>query len=337
MAAQPLISILLPFYQASTSLGPAIDSIRRQSLEAWELLLINNNADAATAQVAEAYGNRDSRIRILQEKRQGIAWALNTGLNHARAPFIARMDADDLAHPERLQKQYHFLRRHPEVGVVSCRCHFSSKLPKAAGYAHFVAWQNNLLSPEEHYRNRFRESPVAHPSVMFRSALVSRWGGYSTEALPEDYELWLRWMQAGVRFAKVNEPLLTWQDHPQRLSRTHAHYTERAFQKVRIQYLALWLQEQLPAQRKLVVCGASAGIRAKAQLLIQKGIAIWGYTDVKERKLPTGTRFLALDQLQEDPSYFFISLINKRGVGEQVRQLLYGLGFQEERDFILAG
>ena len=332
----PAISILLPFYQAAGTLEAAISSILRQSFGDWELLLIDNNADSATAAIARQYQLLDSRIKVIEEPQQGIAFALNKGLQEAKAPFIARQDADDLSHPERLEKQLQYLKEHPAIGVLSCCCHFASSLKKAAGYAHFVQWQNSILSPEDHFKNRFVESPVAHPSIMFRKELIDRWGGYSTKAVPEDYELWLRWMSKGVHFAKLPDSLLHWQDHPLRLSRTHPHYSTSAFLEVKMLYLAQWLRHQALDRRKIIICGASPEIRAKASVLTQEGVSIWGYTDVKERKL-NSSRFIPISQLENDPEYFFINLISKRGVGQQIRQLLQGLGFIEEIDFVLAG
>jgi cellulose synthase/poly-beta-1,6-N-acetylglucosamine synthase-like glycosyltransferase len=338
MTVTPAISILLPFYKAGNSLEAAIQSILQQHCADWELLLLNNNADAQSSAIAQHYQLQDARIQVHHVPEQGIAYALNRGLSLAKAPLIARLDADDIALPGRLQKQLQFLQEHPQVGVVACSCAFIDTGGNAEGYGHFVDWQNSLLSPRQHWLNRFVEAPVAHPSVMFRKELAQRWGGYSTAALPEDYELWLRWMSKGVRFAKLPEALVQWHDHPDRLSRTHSNYSAAAFLEVKLEYLARWLQQTgIAAGRKIVLCGASPEIRKKAAILEGKGITIWGYTDVKARNLP-GSRFIPLSQLAENRHYYFINLIGKRGVGQQIRTLLIiNLGYTEEQDFILAG
>ena len=82
-------------------------------------------------------------------------------------------------------------------------------------------WQNQILSPKQHWVNRFKESPVAHPTVMFRRELIDEHGLYSVKPIPEDYELWLRWMENGIRFAKIAEKLFVWTDSSNRLSRVH--------------------------------------------------------------------------------------------------------------------
>lgn len=337
MTNAPAISVLLPFYQAANTLEVAIQSMQQQTFTDWELLLLNNNADDQSRAIAHRYQQLDGRIHVHYVQEQGIAYALNKGLLLAKAPLIARMDADDVALPGRLQQQFDYLKEHPQVGVVACCCTFVDTGGNASGYQNFVAWQNSLLSPRQHWLNRFVESPVAHPSVMYRKELVQQWGGYSTAALPEDYELWLRWMSKGVHFAKLPEKLVQWQDHPGRLSRTHPNYSDAAFLDVKLAYLAQWVQQTgITAERKIIICGASPSIRKKAVLLEEKGLCIWGYTDVKVRSLG-GSRFIPLNRLSEDSRYYFINLISKRGVGQQVRQLLVGLGFTEEQDFILAG
>ena len=107
-----------------------------------------------------------------------------------------------------------------------------------------MAWTNGLLTHEEIALARFVESPLAHPSVMFRRSLVERWGGYAEGAFPEDYELWLRWLDAGVRMEKLADPLLIWNDSPTRLSRRDPRYAAEAFYRVKARYLARWLAPQ---------------------------------------------------------------------------------------------
>src|SRR6185436_16591977 len=104
------------------------------------------------------------------------------------------------------------------IGLVGCLVEFGGDRSASEGYALHVDWINALTTPDEIALNRFVESPLAHPSVMFRRELVEKHGGYRAGDFPEDYELWLRWMEAGARMGKVPRVLLTWQDGPGRLS-----------------------------------------------------------------------------------------------------------------------
>jgi glycosyltransferase involved in cell wall biosynthesis len=330
----PHVSVVLPFYRPGEQLAIAVDSIIGQDFPDWELLLIANNADAVSLHIAQDRVAGDPRIRLLAEPRQGIAFALNTGLAAARGGLIARMDADDVSLPGRLAAQSDYMEQHPAIGLVACRTVFASELPSGDGYAAFVAWQNAILSPEEHALYRFIESPVAHPAVMFRRSLVEAYGAYDTGPVPEDYELWLRWMGRGVRFAKIPEPLVLWNDHAGRLSRTHTNYAAEAFYRVKCRFLAAWLAENVPEERRIIIFGTGSRPRLRADLLKGHGIPIHGFTDIKARAVP-GIRFIPPDALATGQKYFFVNFTSKRGVREVIRAFLAERGFIEGRDFLM--
>jgi hypothetical protein len=189
--------------------------------------------------------------------------------------MIARMDADDSSHPQRLVRQVQYLDDHPDTGAVATQTSFRSSLDKNEGYGLFVDWQNSIIESEEHFLYRFIESPVAHPTMCFRKSLVERFGSYNTGPVPEDYELWLRWMDNGVRIYKIPERLHRWNDHPGRLSRNHDNYSREAFFTVKCRYLARWMLRELPPEKKIIVCGSSKIGRKRAQLLTDWA---WRYT-----------------------------------------------------------
>jgi glycosyltransferase involved in cell wall biosynthesis len=333
---QPLVSVILPFYHAEETLAVAIDSIINQSLTRWELLIINNNANEKSVSIAEQFALKDTRIRMIHEAKQGIAFALNTGIKASHAELIARMDADDVSHPDRLKSQTEFLNHYPDIDVVSCQTVFRSTVENNLGYQLYVEWQNSIVTPEEHALNRFVESPLAHPTVMFRKSLIEKYGMYDTGNVPEDYELWLRWMDKGVRFFKIPEPLLQWNDHHQRLSRVDEHYKKEAFFKVKCFYLAKWAARNVDKNKKIVVCGSSNTCRKRAQLLEANGLNIYGFTDVKISR-NKNIRFIPIDELSQPGNWFLINMITKRGVGPSIRKYFTALGFHEGKDFILAG
>lgn len=328
------ICVLLPFHDAERTLDSAVRSIVHQSYPDWQLLLIDNASADGSGEVAAAWTRRDARIRLLREPRLGIAQALNTGLGQADAPFIARMDADDLAHPDRFDKQVAYLEAHPGIGVVGTRTRFSSTVQKSSGMRWFVDWQNRILNPHEHYVKRFVDAPLAHPTVMFRSELLSLSGGYSTDPLPEDHELWLRWMDAGVRFAKLPEQLLTWNDHIGRLSRTHPNYAVDAFFATKARWMARWMRRSL-GDRPVIIAGTSALCRGRARMLQAEGISISAFTDVRRRQV-AGYGFIAHDELPATGEAFIISFISQRGTGDRIAGFLASRGLVEGRDFILA-
>ncbi len=329
------VSVLLPFHNASPTLDVAITSLTTQTYQDLELLLVDNASTDDSADIARASARRDTRIRIIEEPTVGIAHALNTGLRAASSELIARMDADDIAHPERLVRQVAHLNAHPEIGVLGTRTRFETTMVKSSGMAWFVSWQNNILLPRDHYVKRFVDAPLAHPTVIFRKELIDRFGAYSTEPLPEDHELWLRWMHHGVRFAKLPEELLTWNDHAERLSRTHANYSVDAFFSTKAKWIAAWYKRKYADQRPIIIAGTSGLCRDRAAKLEREGLKVHAFTDVKKRDVP-GYSFLPHDELPPSGHALIISLISQRGTGDRIADYLTSRGLAEGEDFILA-
>ncbi|MBL7946134.1 MAG: glycosyltransferase [Flavobacteriales bacterium] len=329
-----MTSILLPFHNAATTIDVAVASIAGQTYRTWELLLIDNASTDGSPSIAHHWADRDRRIRVLHEPRIGIAHALNAGLAHAQGKYIARMDADDISHPDRLARQAAYLDAHPGIGVLGTRTSFASTMPEHRGMQAFVHWQNALITPHEHYVKRFVDAPLAHPTVLFRRELVEQHGGYDTGPLPEDHELWLRWMDAGVRFAKLPEELLTWNDHAGRLSRTHANYSVDAFFATKVKYMARWLKRKLDG-RPVIVAGTSVLCQERSALLEAEGIAVSAFTDVKVRGVP-GRRFVPHLELPQAGEAFVVSFISQRGTGDRIAGFLAGRGLVEGEDFVLA-
>ena len=150
----------------------------------------------------------DNRIRLIQGGRNGLVAALNRGLQQATTPFIARMDADDRMYPNRLQAQRDFLLENPEIDLVASRVRLFPEHLIQGGFREYIRWQDECLTPEDIAAEIYWESPVVHPSVMFRRDRILDLGGYHHGPFPEDYELWLRLHQNGGRMAKLPQILL---------------------------------------------------------------------------------------------------------------------------------
>jgi glycosyltransferase involved in cell wall biosynthesis len=333
---KPLVSVLLPFYKVEGEFDLAIQSICNQTFSRWELVLVSNNGNTTGKEIAKKWEAKDKRVKVVYEPQQGIAFALNTGLKHCTAPYIARMDADDISHPDRLEKQVNFLDRNPEIDVVSAQTSFASDCDSSEGFSIFVDWQNSIVTAEDHHVKRFIESPLAHPTIMFRRELIDNFGGYDTGPVPEDYELWLRWMDKGVRFYKIPEKLLVWQDHPARLTRTHENYSREAFYQVKCKYLASWINRTIPNNKKILICGSSRIGRKRATMLEEFGVNVFGFTDAKKRP-NRQVNFVCIKEITNPKEWFLVNFIARRGVGQAIKDHFSKLGFVEAKDFILAG
>ena len=330
----PRVSVLLPIRNARPTLDAALESLRVQTRADFEIVAVDDGSDDGTGGRLDEWTSRDSRLRVIHQPPLGLVAALNRGLAAARGDLIARMDADDTCHPERLARQADFLTGHADVGVVACRVAFGGTAP---GYARHVNWVNGLLTHDEMALARFRESPLAHPSVMFRRDLTAAHGGYRAGDFPEDYELWLRWFEAGVRFAKLPETLLTWNDPPGRLSRAAPRYAVEKFYAVKALYLARWLARHNPHHPHITVVGGGRITRRRVDLLKREGIVVDAWADLDPRKIGQvydGAPVIHHDAIPRDA--FVVPFVGSVGAAEHIRALLESQGRMAGRDFIEA-
>lgn len=185
------VAIVLPVRNAAPDLPAALESLRRQRHRAFDCVIVDNGSADGSPEIAAQMAMADGRFRLVQEPRQGIVFALNTGIEATHSPWIARMDADDCAHPARLEQLLAHASAEPRVDVWASQvAHLPNRngaAPSAdTGLRHYIAWSNRLLTHAAMRAQRFRESPVVHPSVMFRRELVARYGAYRHGDFPED-------------------------------------------------------------------------------------------------------------------------------------------------------
>lgn len=179
----PLVSVIIPVYNAGEYLRPAIESILQQTLQDFELIIIDDCSRDDSLAVARSYES-DPRVTVLaNETNRGRSYADNRAAEHARGRYIAKMDADDLARPERLQRQIDFLEQKPAVGLTSSfmRCFGESSIL----YTYPV-------TPDEVRSFMLFNMPVANPTVCFRRELITehglRYDDTILDTYGEDYE-----------------------------------------------------------------------------------------------------------------------------------------------------
>ena len=339
MSRAPDISVVMPCFNASGTVARAIASIQAQTHRNWELIVINDGSTDCSAEILTTIAAADPRIRLFHRPHEGVVGASNHGLSLTNGRFIARMDADDVSLPLRLERQAQALDTRPELGAVSCLTRFAGDATRAGGYAHHVAWTNQCVTAETIALNRFIDLPVPHPTLMFRRELIDKPGAYRHGDFPEDYEMILRWISHGEAIGKVDEILFDWHDPPGRLSRSDPRYAMDAFHVCKAPYLAQAIAASACADRDLWIWGAGRPARKCARPLEAAWKPAAGFIDIDPLKIGRrlqGRPVVSSEQLPPADAAVIVSYVGSRGARDVIRRDLTQAGRVEGVDFWIA-
>ena len=338
--------MVLPFRNTAATLPECLDSLAAQTFDRFEVLAIDDGSTDASAELVRQFAAADRRFRLVKPGRVGLVAALNLGIELAAGPLIARMDADDVILPTRLAAQAAYLAGHPDIDLVATQVDLFPPEEIAAGYREYVRWQNACLTPEQIAGNIYVESPLAHPSVMIRKAVLQRVGGYRDGDFPEDYELWLRMHAAGCHMAKLPQVLLRWRESAARTSRVDPRYDRAAFDRLRACYLARdrWLQSALVAGRPIIVWGAGRKTRQRVQLLFDQGLRAAAWIDINPRKIGKVIARLPVHPPEwleaaaaEAKLPFVLSYVTNHGARDLIEGQLTAWGYRLGEDYLAVG
>ena len=217
MNRNPAISVILPVYNAEAYVREAVESILAQTFTDFELIAINDGSTDDSGAILRKLAARDTHIVLVERSNDGLVSALNKGLEIARADLIARMDADDVAMPERFALQHARMSQEPELVVLGS---FIRVMDKTGDIIHLSEYP---LTPKATARCLERGGcPVANPAVMMRRDAVLKAGGYRKAfSHAEDYDLWLRMSDLGYTIANLPQPLLNYRWHGANVSEVH--------------------------------------------------------------------------------------------------------------------
>ena len=232
-----VVSILLPVFNGAATLAAALRSIRRQTLTTWECIVVDDGSTDATLACLRSYAAEDPRFVVTETPHRGLVAALNRGLELCNGRFVARMDADDAMHRQRLEAQVGALEANPSLTGVGCHVRLLPRADLRDGRRAYEAWLNSMRCAEDVRRDAYVECPVAHPTMMFRREILAGFG-YRDCGWAEDYDLLLRLLAAGHEVGVVARRLLAWRDRPERLSRTSPVYGLDRFTACKAAFLA---------------------------------------------------------------------------------------------------
>jgi hypothetical protein len=212
MASIPKISVVMPACNAAAYVDQAVKSVLGQSFEDFEFIIVDDGSSDETGAILERHQRLDRRVQVHHRERQGLAAALNYGCQRACGPYIARMDADDISFPHRLERQIEYIEKHPEIGIVG------SWICKIDEHGSARGTWCPPTDPKMLQWTHFFGVCVSHPTVLMRREVLQRLGFYKLDAVyVVDVDLWLR-ASLITEFGNVPEILLSYRVWPGSMS-----------------------------------------------------------------------------------------------------------------------
>jgi glycosyltransferase involved in cell wall biosynthesis len=267
----PALSVLLPVRDAGAYLAPALASLWRQTFRDFEVIAVDDGSTDGSGERLERAAALEPRLRVVRTPPAGLPAALNRALARARAPILARQDADDLSHRERFARQLDHLAAHRSAAAVGCRLRLFPSANVAGGMRRWARWHNALLTHDAMAREALIDSPLAHGTAMIRRAWLERVGGWRDLGWPEDLDLWLRMLARGARLEKCDATLYAWRQHPASATRRDPRYAPARFADLRMDALRRGF---LARRRAATLVGVGRTLREWHARLAANGIRV---------------------------------------------------------------
>jgi GT2 family glycosyltransferase len=329
----PRAAVLLPARDAAGTVRAAAVSILRQTMRDLSLVVVDDGSRDGTAAILARLAEQDRRVVLVRGSGEGIASALNRGLPRCDAEVVVRMDADDVAHPRRIELQLAALAADPSLAAVGSRVRLFPRDEVAGGMARYAAWLNGLVTPDLVARDLLVEAPLVHPAATIRRRALEEAGGWRDGDFPEDYDLWLRLSAAGHRLSNVPEILLDWRESPGRLTRTDGRYALARHARLK----AAWLADgPLADRREVALWGAGQTGRAFARALSMHGVSVVLFLEVDPKKIGrtvSGAPVHSYEEAERARGLPLLVAVGAPGARELIRAELSRRGFEETRDY----
>jgi glycosyltransferase involved in cell wall biosynthesis len=332
VSPSPSVSVLLPVRDGEPTLGSALRSVARQRAVDFECVVVLDGCRDESGRIADEIAREDSRFRIVAAPRVGLVAALQTGLAHCRGALVARMDADDVMHRDRLAWQARALGAHPDWDGVGCHVRLFPRSALTDGMRAYEAWLRSIDGPEAVRREAFVECPIPHPTLMLRRPVLAE-AGYRDEGWPEDYDLVLRLLGEGRTLGMVPRRLLAWREGPSRLSRLHPAYAIARFVACKAAFLA---EGPLAKEPGYVLWGYGRTGRT-----LRAALALHGKRPSRIVELHPGRLGQRIHEAEVVPPSWLSArtslplVVSVAGAGPraEIRGVLAGYGYLEGRDF----
>ena len=329
----PKISVILPVYNAESTILTAVDSILSGHFKQIEVIVADDGSRDRTLQKLETI--RDPRLRILKGTHQGVAATANRAASEAQAEWVARMDADDMAHPQRLKSQWQYAKR-TGCNLVSGWIRIVDLKGKPVKtMQRYENWLNSLTHHERIMANRFIELPLPNPSILAKRSFFQN--GCRKGPFPEDYDHWLNILsKPEVKTGKVQSTILDWRDHTRRLTRSDRRYSDQAFTDCKRIHL---LKGPLKRRKKVALWGAGQTGKPWLRWLLENGFQIPYVVDVSPKKIGQtihGVTVIAPEELPTAPQKppLLLGAVGAAGARKQIRDFLESKDYNTISDIL---
>jgi glycosyltransferase involved in cell wall biosynthesis len=334
-ASSPMVSVLLPMWNAETTIAACLQSVQRQTEPGWQCVIVDDGSQDDSLAWARRFAMRDPRFVVVSTPHRGLVPALNSGLPYCQGRFIARLDADDLMHRQRLAMQVRALAEQPALVAVGSHVRYFPRQHLQEGLRAYERWLNSMCTASSIQREAFVECPIAHPTLLIRRDILVALG-YRDCGWPEDYDLFLRLITQGYAVGIVPRRLLSWRDSSTRLSRTSPVYALEHFTACKAAFLA---GSFLTASTPYILWGYGDTGKALRRALLAYGKSPAYIVEVHAGRL--GNRIhdalvippAALSQL---PRYPVVVSVAGAQARNEIRHAMTRMGFLETRDFVCA-
>lgn len=265
---KPAISVIMSVYNGESYLAEAIQSVCDQTFKDWELIIINDCSTDATAKILSEFAQKDARIKVHpNDVNLRLPRSLNKAISLSQGKYIARMDADDICLPDRLEKQYQFMEEHPDVSLSSCRFMTVKNGVYASGGS------GGRCDSEAIKTMLLMANPILHPGVIAKAEVMKEFNYDTSLTCTEDLELWTRMAAAGLKLQILPECLLIYRLHDKQITSTTLERQRTEVLKIQSKYYAALLQEMDPQMQEFYIDGIY--FRNKANIKKYLSYAKW--------------------------------------------------------------
>ena len=250
MSKSPEISLIMSVYNGEDYLSEAIESVLNQTFKEFEIIIINDCSKDGTSEILNKYAELDERVKVhTNEVNLRLPSSLNKAISLARGKYIARMDADDICLPERLQKQYEFMENNPDVALSSCR---------------FMTLKNGAYSSGGCGGKTDKESikalllvtnPILHPGIIAKADVIRSLEYDKNFTCIEDMELWSRFIMEGYDVRILPEYLMIYRLHDKQITETTLSKQHKEVVEIQKRYYSMFLEAMNNEQEEFYING----------------------------------------------------------------------------------